>query len=209
MSQEYPPAYFVRRDETTDFNFYAIPRKVVHIDDGAIEAVRTLYAELLPENGIILDLMSSWRSHLPEEKVFQHVTGLGMVAEEMADNPQLNEYLVHSLNDDPQLPFEDEQFDAAVCAVSVQYLTQPLAVFTQVNRVLKPGSPFVVSFSNRCFPTKAVAIWLNNNDEGHIQLVHDYFKRTGGWGTVDIFRKQGGLFRGDPLYALWAKKIIS
>lgn len=209
MASEYPPSFFRRQDDSTDFNFYSFPRKVVHIDDGAIEAVRSLYAELLPNNAKILDLMSSWRSHLPETMTYAHVVGLGMNGEEMQDNPQLNEYVVHSLNENPLLPFEDEQFDAAVCAVSVQYLTQPVAVFSEVGRVLKAGAPFIVSFSNRCFPTKAVAIWLNNNDKGHVELVSDYFGRSGAWGEVQTFEKQGGLFRGDPLFVVWATKIDS
>ncbi len=202
----YPPEYFSRRDESTDFNFYSFPRKVVHIDDAAIEAVRNLYADRLPNDGVILDLMSSWRSHLPTSLRYKQVIGLGMNDEEMADNPQLDEYVVHSLNDNPELPFADNQFDTVICAVSVQYLTQPVAVFQQVQRVLKNNAPFIVSFSNRCFPTKAVAIWLQNDDRGHIDLVADYFKRSGGWANVETFEKQGGLFRGDPLYAVWAVK---
>jgi SAM-dependent methyltransferase len=125
---------------------------VVHIDDGAIAALGQAYAELLPRAGTLLDLMSAWRSHLPPEleaATGLEVLGLGMNAEEMADNPQLERFVVHDLNREPTLPFRSEVFDGAMCAVSVQYLTRPIEVFAEVARVLKPGAPFVVSFSNR------------------------------------------------------------
>src|SRR5437764_14548904 len=111
-------------DETDDRGFYALPRLVTHIEPGAIEALRRRYGELLPPGGRVLDVMSSWRSHLPDG--LGPVIGLGMNAEEMAGNPQLHEALVHDLNDDPRLPFEDASFDAVVCSVSVQYLTSPI-----------------------------------------------------------------------------------
>src|SRR5215207_2949600 len=164
----YPSAYFQRYDPAEDGVFYEMPRKVVHIDDGAIEALGGVYAELLPATGTLLDLMSAWRTHLPDELAARadlSVVGLGMNAEEMADNPQLSRSVVHDLNRDPTLPFPDEMFDGAMCAVSVQYLTRPLEVFREVARVLRPGAPFIVSFSNRCFPTKAVAVWHNTGDE--------------------------------------------
>jgi ubiquinone/menaquinone biosynthesis C-methylase UbiE len=127
--------------------------------------------------------MSSWRSHLPDG--IGKVTGLGMNAAEMADNPQLDTFVVHDLNQVPTLPFDDASFDAVVCAVSVQYMTQPIEVFTDVQRVLRPGGRFIVSFSNRCFPTKAVAIWMQSSDAQHRQLVRTYFEATGYDDVVD------------------------
>ena len=136
----YPDVYFSRQDETDDRQFYAAPRKVVHIDDAAIGTLRdAVLAEVLPPGSAILDLMSSWRSHLPEHGAFTNVTGLGMNADEMADNPQLTAYVVHDLNQSPDLPFADTAFDAVICTVSVQYLVQPVEVFSEVRRVLKPG----------------------------------------------------------------------
>jgi SAM-dependent methyltransferase len=206
-SGPYPPSAFERHDPTNDSLFYQMPRKVVHIDDGAVAAVGTIYAELLPRAGTLLDLMSSWRSHLPAELAAcpdLAVVGLGLNAEEMADNPQLARYVVHDLNRDPVLPFPDATFDGAMCAVSVQYMTRPLEVFAEVARVLRPGSPFVVSFSNRCFPTKAVAIWGATGDEQHVQLVGSYFQLAGGWeqGQARAFLLPGW----DPLYAVWARR---
>ena len=167
---------FARADPTDDARFYAYERKVVHLEAGAIEALRAYYARALPQGGAVLDLMSSWRSHLPSRVT---AVGLGMNGAEMADNPQLSSFVVHDLNRDSRLPFADESFDAAVCAVSVQYLTRPLEVWTDVRRVLRPGGVAIVSFSNRCFPTKAVAVWTANDDAGHRALVRTYLERSG------------------------------
>lgn len=206
-SSVYPDEYFRRVDPTDDALFYLPPRKVVHIDEGAIAALGAVYAELLPPAGTLLDLMSSWRSHLPDELASSAeltVVGLGMNAEEMADNPQLARFQIHDLNRDPRLPFPDASFDGAMCAVSVQYLTRPIEVFADVARVLKPSAPFLVSFSNRCFPTKAVAVWQATTDAQHVQLVGSYFSLSGSWDEP-----QGRIWRppsGDPLYVVWAHR---
>lgn len=197
-----PPEAYAREDESPDGGFYGVPRRVVHIDDGAIAALGRVYADLLPPGGRLLDLMSSWRSHLPATLRAGEVVGLGLNAEEMADNAQLAQSLVHDVNRDPRLPFGDGEFDGAMCAVSIQYLIHPLRVFREVRRVLRPGAPFVVSFSNRCFPTKAVAVWLGSSDAQHCGLVRSYFEASGGWtGVKEEDRSPDG--DGDPLYAVW------
>ena len=148
--------------------------------------------------------MSSWRSHLPEGARYREVVGLGLNADEMADNPQLSSWVVHDLNRDPRLPFADEEFDGAMCAVSIQYVTYPPAVFREISRVLRPGAPFVVSFSNRCFPTKAVAVWLGTDDAQHVALVRAYFEGASAWTDVTEEDRSPGV-DGDPLYAVWAR----
>jgi SAM-dependent methyltransferase len=201
---EFPnvPGAFRRIDESPDSVFYAVPRKVVHIDDGAIAAVTRLYADLLEPGAEVLDLMSSWRSHLPEG-LADRVVGLGMNQEEMEDNPQVDEAVIHDLNEDPRLPFLDRSFDAVLCCVSVQYLVRPLEVFADVSRVLRPGGPLVVTFSNRCFPEKAVGAWLYAGDTDHLHMVRNYFQRTHGFlPPVVEDRSPGG---GDPLFAVWAR----
>lgn len=152
---------------------------MVHIAPGAIAALRSVYDRELPRGEPILDLMSSWRSHLPDDPTLGPVTGLGMNAAELADNPQLAEWSVHDLNADPRLPFGDDSFGAATCAVSVQYLIEPLEVFRGLRRVVAPGCPVVVSFSNRCFPTKAVRTWLAGDDDHHVGLVRRYLEAAG------------------------------
>ena len=145
----------LRVDQTSDALFYRQARLVPHIDVGAIAAVGELVRRLVPPGADVLDLMSSYRSHLPEDVPLGRVVGLGMNEEELAANPQLDEWILADLNADPALPFDDERFGAALCTVSVQYLTRPVAVFREFRRVLKPVAPFVVNFSNLCFPTKA------------------------------------------------------
>jgi len=170
--------------------------------------VGRLFRDFIPANSAILDLMSSWRSHWPSGHPKQRLVGLGLNAEEMADNPDLDEYVVHNVNQHPVLPFADEAFDAVVITVSVQYLTHPIETFRQVNRILRPGGPLIVSFSNRMFPTKAVNIWRNSNDRRHLELVASYLDYAGGFEDV-----KGGLANpqdsppGDPLFVVMGQKV--
>ena len=197
----FPDWFFDRADPGPDAAFYGPPRLVTHIDEGAIAAVGDLYAELSVE-GEVLDLMSSWVSHFRAPP--RRLVGLGMNAAELAANPVLAEHVVHDLNVDPALPFPDAGFDDVTCCVSVDYLVRPVEVFGEVARVLRPGGRFVVTFSNRCFPTKAIRGWLATDDRGHLQIVAAYFAAA-----ADRFRDLRGERRptppgGDPLYAVWA-----
>lgn len=197
---------FRRHDETADEYFYEYPRFVTHIDDHAISAVTQLYRESFSPQGAILDLMSSWVSHLPPEVSYSRVVGLGLNREELNANPRLHERIVHDLNRDPQLPFADSEYDGAGICVSIQYLTKPLVVFRELGRVLKPGAPLVVSFSNRCFPTKAVAIWLALDDAGHARLVEAYFEAAGNWRAIEHLDRSPPLPGADPLYAVIGRR---
>lgn len=200
---DFPPGAFGRLDESDDLAFYAPPRLVTHIDEGAIAALTECYRELLPAAGAVLDLMSSWVSHLPPELELAECVGHGMNAAELDANPRLTRRFVQDLNRDTALPLEDAVFDAALCCVSVQYLQQPIAVFTQVRRVLRPGAPFIVSFSNRCFPTKAVAIWRALNIAQHASLVSLYATRAGFASVEAKLLAHGG--DSDPLVAVIAR----
>ncbi len=206
MDHPFTPEMFQRMDESDDPLFYAFPRKVVHIDEPAIAAVGQFLAATFAPHGVLLDLMSSWRSHLPPGFVKQRLVGLGLNAEEMADNPDLDEYVVQDLNADPRLPFAADYFDGAVVTVSIQYLTQPLAVFAEVRRVLKPGGPFVVLFSNRMFPTKAVRIWQVLRDERRAELVRAYFHYAEGYEEPVFHDLSPNPGISDPLYAVYARR---
>lgn len=207
MTTPLDPRYFRRQDETADREFYSVPRLTVHIDEGAIAAATALYRELLPLGGAILDLMSSWRSHLPADVTFGRVVGLGMNDEEMRENEQLDAHVVHDLNAGGRMPFDDDEFDAAICTVSVQYMTRPVETFREVQRVLRPGAPFILTYSNRCFPTKAVAAWLATDDTQHANIVATYFAESGGWSDVVAQDRSPSRGRyGDPLYGVWAYK---
>lgn len=201
-----PRDAFRRADETPDEQFYRQPRFVTHIDAGAIAAVTGLYREYFPAGGRILDLMSSWVSHLPPEVPYAEVTGLGLNRAELERNPRLTSWVVQNLNASPRLPFEDHTYDAAGITVSVDYLTDPVAVLRDLGRVLVPGGPVVISFSNRCFPTKAVAVWHTLDDAGHLQLVRQYLERAGNWTDMVALdrspRSARGALTGDPLYAV-------
>jgi SAM-dependent methyltransferase len=206
MTLDLSPKAFRRYDESPDGFFYRQPRLVVHIDTAAIEAVTQLYRELFPSGGAILDLMSSWVSHLPPEVSFGRVVGLGLNEPELAANPRLDAYVVHDLNQNPRLAFESSGFDAAAICVSIQYLTQPVAVLREVGRVLKPGAPIAITFSNRCFPTKAVAIWQALDDAGHADLITRYLTDAGNWTTIETLDRSPGEFDGDPLFAVVARR---
>ena len=181
----FTPDLFARLDESDDALFYATARKVVHIDDRAIAAVKSFLSETLPPGGELLDVMSSWRSHLPKGLERKRVVGIGMNAEEMADNPDLDEHVVHDLNREPELPFADASFDAAVLTVSMQYLVKPIDVFRSLARCLRPTAPLVVVISHRCFPTKAVKIWNQcNTMRERMELAMAYFSYSGSFADV-------------------------
>jgi SAM-dependent methyltransferase len=192
-----PEAAFDKADTSPDAEFYAFPRFVTHIDDGAIAAVTQAYRESLPPGGAILDLMSSWVSHLPEEIAYASVIGHGMNEEELAANPRLSRWFVQDLNIEPTLPLGDKAFDGAGLCVSIQYLQRPVEVFSEVRRVLRPGAPFVVSFSNRCFPTKAVAIWQSFAGPDQQRLVSAYMQAAGFTSVTD---RAATPLHGDPLW---------
>jgi len=201
----FPPGFFDRADPAPDREFYAFPRLVTHIDDGAIAAVGDLYDEL-QLTGSVLDLMGSWVSHF--HRAPDHLTVLGMNPQELAANPQAAATVVHDLNADPRLPFGNESFDAAVCCVSVDYLTHPVEAFTDVARVLRPGALFVITFSNRLFPSKAIRGWLESTDEEHCEIVADYFRLSGGWDEPISERRSPRFQFGDPLFAVWAHRRL-
>jgi SAM-dependent methyltransferase len=202
-SSAFPPGFFDRADPDTDAAFYRVPRIVTHIDDAAIDAVGALYDEL-GLDGEVLDLMSSWVSHFRQAP--RALTVLGMNAAELARNPQAVHTVVHDLNAEPQLPFPDQSFDAAVCCVSVDYLVRPIEVFRDLTRVLRAGGPLVCTFSNRCFPTKAIRGWLYAGDAEHGEIVAEYFREARGWDEPVIARRTPADHRGDPLWAVWAHR---
>ena len=211
-AEPFPSWFFDRDDPTPDDRFYAPSRLVTHIDDVAVAAVGDLYAELgldgsAPQPRRVLDLMSSWVSHLrtaPTELVV-----LGMNARELEANPMASERIVQDLNVDPRLPFPDADFDAVLCCVSVDYLTRPVEVLAEAARVLRPGAPVVITFSNRCFPTKAVHGWLATDDAGRGAIVVEFLRRAGGFteGELSLRTPGGRRYRGDPLYAVVARRL--
>ena len=201
---ELPADAFRKEDGGDDAAFYTPTRLVTHIDETATRSLTAFYRTTLPAGGVLLDLMSSWVSHLPAEVVFTEVIGQGMNAEELRANPRLSRSFVQNLNRTPTLPLEADSCDAALCCVGVQYLQRPLEVFSEVLRILRPGAPFIVSFSNRCFPTKAVAIWRQLDDHGHAALVSLYLERSG-FCDISVKVLQDGS-KSDPLIAISGRR---
>lgn len=192
-----PVGAFDKVDAGDDLAFYAPPRLVSHIDDTAIAALTGFYRATLPAEGRVLDLMSSWISHLPPELSYSGVVGHGMNAEELGANPRLDRSFVQDLNADPILPLDDARFNAVLCCVGVQYLQRPFEVFPEVRRVLTPGGAFIASYSNRCFPTKAVAIWRSLGLREQASLIGLYMKRSGFSDIAAEILSDGS--RGDPM----------
>ncbi|KAF8034093.1 hypothetical protein BT93_C0391 [Corymbia citriodora subsp. variegata] len=176
---------FQRDDVSPDSLFYKAPRFVTHIDDPAIAALTMFYSRVLPPSnspGVsILDICSSWISHYPAGYKQERIVGMGMNEEELKRNSVLTEYLVQDLNGNPELPFEDNSFDIITNVVSVDYLTKPLDVFKEMSRILKPGGQAIMSFSDRCFWTKAISIWTSTDDTDHVLIVGSYFHYAGGF----------------------------
>ncbi|MFP4087125.1 MAG: methyltransferase domain-containing protein [Desulfobacteraceae bacterium] len=210
---------FSRLDESDDRSFYARDRFVNHLDEAALNTVSELIGQLVVEESpAILDLMAGWESHIPQHIKPSKVVGLGLNPNELAQNGALTEVVLHDLNHDPQLPFPDDTFDVVLNTVSVDYLVKPLEVFQEVARVLKPGGLFLVIFSNRMFPQKAVKIWQESDEEERVMLVQEFFEHSGSFEAPHIFVSKGrprpktdkyahtGL-PSDPIYAVYADRI--
>ncbi|UHD16586.1 methyltransferase domain-containing protein [Thiocapsa bogorovii] len=209
---------FGRSDPRPDAEFYASPRLVDHLDRTAIAEISGLYGRLIPPGARILDLMTSWHSHLPSALEPAAVTGLGMNMAELEANPILTHRLVHDLNRDPTLPFADADFSAVICTVSVEYLTRPFEVFREVARVLKPGGRFVLTFSDRWFPPKVIRIWQELHAFERLALVLEYLRESGRFGRLETFSLRGHprpaddkyadrLAESDPVFAVWGTRL--
>ena len=208
------PGAFERDDDAADRLFYEKPRLVTHIDDRAIVTIAGFYGKHLTPEMTVLDLMSSWRSHVPKEAKPKKMVGLGMNTREMGENPQLDDFVVHDLNEAPRIPFEDDTFDAVICTVSVEYLTNPVEVFRDTARVLKPGGMLIHTFSNRWFPPKVIRLWSRLHEFERMGLVLDYFLQSGrfrdlgtfsarGWDRPETDKYYPDMPESDPVFAVW------
>lgn len=212
-------AEFARRDESEDRLFYATDRMVSHLDGTALNTVERIIGSLVVEDEpVILDLMASWDSHIPNNLKPKRVVGLGMNPNELEANQALSDYLIHDLNKEPRLPFEDASFDVVLNTVSVDYLTKPVEVFAEVARVLKPGGLHLVIFSNRWFEPKVTHIWRETGEAERVLLVEDWLKAAGGFGESRAFvsknkprpadDKYAHLnIPSDPVYAVFADRL--
>lgn len=211
----YSPYPFVRENDEDDATFYEKPRLVNHLDDTALIEAKSIYSRLLCPGERILDLMSSWNSHLPDAHRDSFITGLGLNDEELRANPQLKQKVVHDLNKSPKLPFDDNSFDSVICTASVEYLTMPIEIFTEIARVTTPGSKFITLFSDRWFPGKEIEPWADLHHFERVGLVMDYFHKSGCFENVHTesiaghprpFEDKhfGKTLKSDPIFAVWA-----
>ena len=190
---------FHRQDDSADEAFYSSPRMVNHIDDATINEITRFYQETLKPEDELLDLMSSWVSHLPKDVSYRKVTGLGMNLDELNANARLDQVLVHNLNKTPTLPFSDTSFNAVMIVVSIQYLTKPFEVFEEIQRVLKPGGRCIISMSHRLFPTKAIYAFQTLAPKDRVQLVKEYM-RQGGLSEIEFIDRSPD--KADPLWII-------
>lgn len=211
------PNQRIKLDDSDDQLFYNYPRFVTHVDEGFIQQLTDLYRQRIPANTRILDMMSSWVSNLPTDIDFAHVEGHGLNAEELARNPQLNHYFVQNLNTNPQLPCLDQEFDAVINCVSIQYIQYPEAVCSEIHRILKPGGIAIISFSNRMFFQKAIQIWRDSSEVFRVELVKGYFSSVPGFSNPEVISPKSttpnflqwlGVPGGDPFYAVIAHRLI-
>jgi SAM-dependent methyltransferase len=211
------PNQRIKLDDSDDQLFYSYPRFVTHVDEGFIQQLTDLYRQRIPANTRIFDMMSSWVSHLPTDRDFAHVEGHGLNAEELARNPQLNHYFVQNLNTNPQLPCLDQEFDAVINCVSIQYIQYPEAVCSEIHRILKPGGIAIISFSNRMFFQKAIQIWRDSSEVFRVELVKGYFSSVPGFSNPEVISPKSttpnflqwlGVPGGDPFYAVIAHRLI-
>jgi len=185
---------------------FAIEPPFDRIDSAAIAAVTNLYREILPPGGAILDVMSGWVSHLPPEAPYRRVVGIGIERKALAENPFLDEWRVQDLNANPVLPFATGAFDGATICAAVQYLRRPGEVIRDIARVLKPGAPLIVTFSNRCLASEPIACWCLLDEAGHLCLIAQYFAEAGNWADIRCLDRTppGG---GQPLYAVIGRSL--
>jgi SAM-dependent methyltransferase len=207
---------FARSDEENDLTFYKKPRLVTHIDSTAEAKITALYGALLNPGMQVLDLMGSWQSHIPESLALASLVGLGLNREEMEKNSQCTRYVIHDLNEDPGLPFDNQTFDAVICTVAVEYMTCPLDVFQAVARLLRAGGFFIHTFSNRWFPPKVVNIWKDLSEFERMGLVLEYFLQSKAYENLQTYSSRGyprpatdryypNIITSDPVYAVWGQ----
>jgi hypothetical protein len=209
---------FVRADTRNDSLFYRMPRLIAHLDDRALQEITSLYGKIVPEGSHVLDLMGSWKSHIPETLNLKSLVGLGLNKGELENNSQLTDFVIHDLNANPTLPFGNDTFDAVICTVSVEYMTRPFEVFEDAARILKPDGYFILTFSNRWFPPKVIKIWQDIHELERIGLVLEYFLKTEKFKDLNTYSIQGlprpdtdnyfpKLLKADPVLAAWGQRI--
>ena len=200
-------------DSSDDQLFYAEPRFVQHLDDAFRARLTQLYRDRIPARAVVLDLMSSWVSHLPDDGIYERVIGHGLNEKELAANKRLDSYWLQNLNLNQEIPLKANSVDAVLIVAGWQYLQYPEAVAAELLRITRPGGQVIVSFSNRMFFTKAPQVWADGSDRDHLTYVAEVLMAQG-WLKPEIVAEEtravglkglvGG--KGDPFFSVIATK---
>ena len=178
-----------KTDISDDEFFYQKPRFVHHLSDSFRNRLTSLYSEYLLNHHIILDLMSSWVSHLPSNISYKKVIGHGMNEAELSSNERLDKFFVQNLNKKQNMPIEDSSVDVGLIVAGWQYLQYPEKVSLELSRVIKSDSLLIISFTNRAFWTKAPNIWTYSSEEKRIEYVTSVLT-SNGWRIEKILNEK-------------------
>ena len=178
-----------KSDICDDEIFYQQPRFVHHLSDSFRTRLTSLYSEYLLNHHIILDLMSSWVSHLPSNISYKKVIGHGMNEAELSSNERLDRFFVQNLNKKQNMPIEDSSIDVGLIVAGWQYLQYPEKVSLELSRVIKSDSLLIISFTNRAFWTKAPNIWTYSSEEKRIEYVTNVLT-SNGWRIEKILNER-------------------
>ena len=178
-----------KSDISDDEIFYQQPRFVHHLSDSFRNRLTSLYSEYLLNHHIILDLMSSWVSHLPSNISYKKVIGHGMNEAELSSNERLDKFFVQNLNKKQNMPIEDSSIDVGLIVAGWQYLQYPEKVSLELSRVIKSDSFLIISFTNRAFWTKAPNIWTYSSEEKRIEYVTSVLT-SNGWRIEKILNEK-------------------
>jgi len=178
-----------KSDISDDEIFYKQPRFVHHLSDSFRTRLTNLYSEYLLKHYIILDLMSSWVSHLPSNISYKKVIGHGMNEAELSSNERLDRFFVQNLNKKQNMPIEDSSVDVGLIVAGWQYLQYPEKVSLELSRVIKSDSLLIISFTNRAFWTKAPNIWTYSSEEKRIEYVTSVLT-SNGWRIEKILNEK-------------------
>jgi len=176
-------------DISDDEIFYQQPRFVHHLSDSFRNRLTKIYSEYLLKHHVILDLMSSWVSHLPSNTRYNKVIGHGMNEAELSSNKRLDNFWVQNLNRSQILPVEDSSIDVGLIVAGWQYLQYPEKVSLELSRIIKPDSFLIISFTNRAFWNKASNIWTYSSEEKRIEYVNSVLSDNG-WRIEKIFNEK-------------------
>jgi len=200
-------------DESNDKEFYSEPKFVYHLDSNFRNCLSSIYKNEINDSSIILDLMSSWDSYLPQGKKYKKVIGHGLNEKELKKNNALNSFWIQNFNTNQNIHLDSESINYCLMVAGWQYLQYPENLTKEIARILSTEGKFIISFSNRAFWHKAPNIWTNSTDEERLKYVRNVLV-TNGFKEPKIIKRFNDnsfsifpFFKKDPFYCLIASKL--